>query len=116
MLTDIEQMQVKRHLGMSTVSPSLYPLTDVWLTAGQILSTLPAETETEVRDILTRLTNLETAIDGAPRRLMVSAAGSVKLNNEELNGLWREVRRWRRELSVVTGLPSLRSEGAIFVA
>lgn len=116
MLTDAEKTSVKRHLGMSSAAPSLYPQVDVFITAGQILATLPAETETAVRGILTRLDNLETLIDAAPARLVVSQSGTTKLNNDELNGLWREVKRWRRELSVVTGLPNLRSDGAILVA
>jgi hypothetical protein len=108
-LTDAQKMQVKRHLGMSTVSPSLYPLTDVWLTAGQVLSTLPAETETEVIAILATLGNLESWINDAPKRLKAKKIGSIDLQPDELPKLWTEVRRWRNELSVLTGLPNLRA-------
>ena len=116
MLTTTEQMQVKRHLGYSTVAPSLYPLADVWLTAGQILASLPDETETEVRDILTRLGNLETQIGDAPSRLKAIRLGSIELPKAgELDALWTEVKRWRRELSILTGLPMLRTGGQIVV-
>lgn len=115
MLTPQQIMSVKRHLGYSTVAPSLYPLAGVWLNAQQILTTLPTETETEVTSILTRLDNLETKIDGAPARLAAAKVGTIALNADELPQLWAEIRRWRRELSVLTGLPDLRAGRSMMV-
>lgn len=115
MLTATEIMNVKRHLGYSTVAPSLYPLAQVWLVAQQILTTLPAETETEVRTILTTLSTLETQINGAPDRMQAEKLGSITLRADEADRLWREVRRWRCELEVLTGLPNLRNRPMMVV-
>jgi hypothetical protein len=65
-LTAAQKATVKRHLGYHAVAQSLYPIVDGFYTVDTILSALPAETETQVVEILTRLGNIETQLDSAP--------------------------------------------------
>ncbi len=112
-LTATQKMSVKRHLGYHSVSQSLYPLIDGFASIDTILTDLDQtpETVTETIAILTRLDNLEAAIGSAPVRLKAAKVSSIELNHDELDQLWRELKRWRRELSVLIGIP-LRNAGA----
>ena len=108
-LTAAEKVSIRRHLGYNSAAESNYPWLDVFRTLSQVLESVVADQEQEVRAILTRLANLETALDAAPGRFKVNAIGSIDLRPEEPDQLWREVRRWRRELSIVLGVPLARS-------
>lgn len=109
-LTDAEKVSIRRHLGLNSASAAWYPYIETFFSANSILETLPAATETECRAILTRLTDIETALDSARGRLKASEVGSIALNNEEPKHLRRELQHWRSELSTLLGIP-LRSRG-----
>jgi hypothetical protein len=115
-LTAAQKATVKRHLGYHAVAQSLYPIVDGFYTVDTILSALPAETETQVVEILTRLGNIETQLDSAPANLTLEKAEDVTFRGPgELDGLWVEVKRWRVELSTLTGIPMRRGGAAIVV-
>jgi hypothetical protein len=61
------------------------------------------------------LTALETALDGVALRFKADVVGSIELNREEPRQLSGELARWRRELSVLLGVPSRRSAGMMVV-
>jgi hypothetical protein len=119
MLTAAQRMQVRRHLGYHSVAQSRYPLIEGFASLNSILDDLAdtPETEAEVVVILGNLDALETRINAAPARLAASQAEDVTLNGQELNQLWGEVRRWRRELSTLIGIPlHWPQPGAVMVA
>src|SRR5690348_1535757 len=98
-LTDAEKTSIKRHLGYHAVAQSRFPLVEGFSALSDILADLPAATEAEVRAILTRLANLETAMDDGRERLAAAKVGAITLNGAELVKLTAERSRWRRELS-----------------
>jgi len=112
-LTDAEKVSIKRHLGMNSAAEANYPWVDVFWAVDKVLTTLSSAAETETRSILTRLTGLETSLDAAKNRLKASAVGSIDLNDREHDKLWRELRRWRRELAVLLGVPLVNSSGIV---
>jgi hypothetical protein len=114
-LTAAEKVSVKRALGYNSASEALYPIIPPPYSLNQVLDTLPAETETEVRSILTRLTAIETALDTAIGRLKAIQVGSIKLNDQETRQLRAERAAWRRELSTLLGVPLARAPGQIVV-
>jgi hypothetical protein len=115
-LTDTQKTAVRRHLGYNAASEALYPFVDTFFSVTRVLSDLPAATEDEVVTILGRLSALESALDGAPGRGMkVTHLGTIDLNPQEADRLWVEVRRWRRELSTILGLPRLNAGGIMVV-
>lgn len=116
-LTDAQRTSVLRHLGFHAVSQSRFPIVEGFAAIGTILDALadtPA-TETEVIAILGRLAALETALDGARSRLKASEVGSITLNADEHDQLWREIKRWRGELSTIVGIPLRHTGGALMV-
>jgi hypothetical protein len=113
-LTDAQKVSIKRHLGLNAASGALYPFVDVFFSVEEVLSTLPAATETEVIALLDRLAALETSLDGAStQRLQAIKVGSITLRDDETDKLWREVGRWRRELSTILGIPRLNCGGIV---
>ena len=117
-LTSAQVTSAKRHLGYNAQRPAWYPLLDTFYNVDTILSDpqMPVDAVAQVGAILDRLDALEARIDDAPSRLRAAKVSSIDLQPDELDRLWREVRRWRRELSVITGLPILHPGGRIVVA
>lgn len=114
-LTDAEKVSIRRHLGLNSASRAWYPYIESFFSVDDVLETLPTDAETECRVILTRLTNLETALDGALVRLKVSKAGGIVLNPDETRQLRTELEQWRRELSNLLGVPRANRGGRITV-
>lgn len=112
-LTAAELVACKRHLGMNSAAPSWYPYVDSFVTVGQILATLPPETEVECKAILTKLADIETRLTDALDRRQASAVGSITLNADELRDLRGELRRWRRELANLVGVPAVGGGGIV---
>lgn len=112
-LTAAQKVAIKRHLGMNSAAPSWYPYVDPFVAIGQILDTLPAATESECVVILTRLAAIEASLDAARSRLKASEVGSIKLNASEIGQLRAELHRWRRELSILLGVPLARPTGIV---
>src|SRR5215813_8005189 len=107
-LTDAEIVSARRHLGVNAALEALYPFVETFFSVKRILTTLPAATEDEVRAILACLDAREASIDRAHGDQAL-AVGSITLNPRDRDILWTEIRRWRRELSTLVGIP-LRSE------
>lgn len=111
-LTDAQKTSIRRHLGLNAASPALYPWVPTFYTVTQILDTLPAATETEVGAILDRLAALEGSLDAASnQRLKAQKLGTITLRADETDKLWTEIKRWRRELSTITGIPIIPTGG-----
>ena len=117
MLNDAQITTIRRQLGLNVTSASLYPWVPTFYTATQILKTLPPTSEAEVTVILGRLAGLEARLDNTTQggRIKALDVGPIKLNPEELNQLWGEIRRWRHELSVITGIPLVGRGSALLV-
>lgn len=113
--TDQEKVQLRRHLGLSTVAESNYPWVDTFWAVDKVLTTLSTAAEAEARSILAKLTTIETALDTAISRLKASKVGSITLNATETRDLRTERARWRRELSVLLGVPLAHPGGMIQV-
>lgn len=114
-LTDAEKVSIRRHLGLNSASRAWYPYITAFFAVDDILGTLPTAAEDECRAILTRLTNLETALDAAILRLQATQIGSTTLNNNETRQLREEMLRWRREMSNLLGVPLATQGGRIRV-
>ena len=105
-LSEDQIVAVRRHLGLNSANRALYPFVNTFFTIRQILTTLPAETEAAVVDILDRLDATEAAMSKALTRLRVIGVGSIKLSgDDELRALREERLAWRRELATITGCP-----------
>lgn len=115
MLTDAQKTAIRRHLGLNAASPALYPWVPTFYTVTQILDTLPAATEAEVVTLLDRLAAIETSLDDARKRLKATGVGSISLNRNELDQLWRERRRWIGQLSTISGVPCVTSGPTVVV-
>ena len=114
-LTDAEKVSIRRHLGYNAAAEANYPWIDTFHSLTNVLDSAPEETATEARDILGRLSSLEEALDSAPSRLKARKVGEIQLNGTETDQLWREVRRWRRELATLLGVPLAARGTAIVV-
>jgi hypothetical protein len=117
-LTAEQKMQVKRHLGYHSVSQSFYPLIDGFASIDTILSDLSAtpETEAEVVVLLGRLAAIEDQIDAVVKRVGVEKAGAIGLTPDGGGAeLWRALGRWRRELSILIGIPQRVPPGGVVV-
>ena len=58
---------------------------------------------------------LEAQFDTAGSRLKASIVDPITLNADDHDKVWSQIRRWRRELSVVTGQPSNGSQRMMVV-
>ncbi len=118
MLTDTERTEIKRHLSFHAVKQSFFPVVEGFRAVDDIMDFLdvtPA-TEAAVRVILGRLAKLETQLDGAGGRLKATRVGSIALDGgEEHDQLWREIKRWRKELSTLIGIPIRGQSNALTV-
>jgi hypothetical protein len=114
--TSAEITAIKRHLGYNAVARSWFPLVESNFAVDDILSNVPIDTENDVRTILGRLTNLEAQLDAAPKYLVASQVEDITLRGPvQLDALWGEIRRWRREMSIELGLPNRRASAAMMV-
>lgn len=112
-LTEAEKVSIRRHLGYNSAAEANYPWIDTFRALDGVLTSLSAAAETECRAILTRLTAIETALDEALGRLKALQVGSIRLNHEETSRLRSERATWRRELSVLLGVPLSRQGGGM---
>lgn len=115
-LTDAERVSIRRHLGLNSANAALYPWVPTFFAVNDVLGTLSTEAETECRAILTRLTTIETALDGMLGRFKASVVGSITLNKDEPRALRSELHRWRQELSTLLGVPMMRTGTRITVS
>ena len=114
-LTESQKVAIKRHLGFHSAPQSRFPLVEGFFAVDDVLSSLGVDAIAEVTTILARLGDLEGNLDTAKNRLKASRVGSVGLNSDETDQLWRELRRWRHELAIVTGIPMHRMATVIVV-
>jgi hypothetical protein len=115
-LSDAQKTVIRRHLGYHSAAEANYPFIDTFWSVTRILETLPAATESEVISILDRLATIEASLSSATNlRLQASSVGGIKLNPDEIDRLWTEIKRWRRELSALLGLPRLNAGGIMVV-
>ena len=114
-LTAAEKVTIKRHLGLNSASAALYPFIPTFFSVDQVLTTLPAATESEARTILGRLSAIEAQLSSALDRFKASVVGSIHLSADEPGRLRAELRQWRRELATLLGLPAAQGHAGIQV-
>ena len=110
--TEAEKVSMRRHLGYNSADESNYPWIDMFRALSQVLDSAPAATEDEARTILGYLTTVETRLsDTALKNLKAKKVGSIELRHDETRQLHTERARWRKELSVLLGVPLLWNSG-----
>lgn len=107
-LTEAQKVSIRRHLGFHSVSQSFYPLIEGFYSIDSILNDLDVTPDTidAAVVILDRLDALEARIDKASSHLEIEQVEDIKFRGPVgSDALWSELRRWRRELSTLIGIP-----------
>lgn len=102
--TDTEKFRIVRLLGWNA-GVIISGNTSYSKIISDRLTGLPSAVETEARDILARLIDLEEKREEALSRASTKQVDDIILNTDELNILAKERGRWVRELSDMLDIP-----------
>lgn len=112
-LTDSEKSKVIRVLGWpgTTLVPGSINYSGI--TAGK-LTNLTTDIESQAKALLARIDHLDTKLDAALDRALVTSIGDIQINPEEIPILRKERKRVLRELSALIDI-CLVGDGVNFI-
>jgi hypothetical protein len=113
-LTETQKLDVTRLLGWPGTVLTSTSRNYNKIVAGR-LANLPSPVESDVVALLTRVSGLDTKLDAALGRALVTKIGDIELNPREMEILRDERKRVIRELSELIDIPIV-SRGGVNVS